>query len=1436
MAMNDLNFMFFGLRRSGQHAVINWVAAHFDEPVWFFNNIKDFSNPKPISNDTDTTLQFYVRSPKTIPRVWSIPKKVLFQSYEDKPIDNLDFASNARVTGSSGKTICVIVLRDIFNMVASRLSHPNSHDLEPWLRQRWIQYAREAIGETNYLPNMVFVNYNLWFNSEPYRRDLEKKMGLRSTDKGINLVFGAGSSSFSGFKYNGKAQEMKVRERWKFYENDKNYVSFFQGVPRLWELNDALFGKIAEPLRLGAPDAISPKPRGNVKIRFVLTICSDNTPIGGVKQIYRQVDVLRKNGYDAAVIHGKENFRCSWFENDTVVVGMNDEVESGDYVVLPEVLPSVPKIKGIENSNIVVYAQNPFNVPTGFGGVSKFREFYRDRVQGVMCVSQHSVERLSSLLPENKIYRILHSLDRPPFGLSECPKEKRIAYMPRRTKGSIEAVLTIVRQTGLLEGWRIDAIDGKSEAEVAAIMQKSMIFISGSFREGFGLPPAEAMACGCVVVGWTGGGGQEFMLPGISYPVPDGDELACADALKTILSQPFDTLVETGKMASEYIRKTYSSNKEERSILEAWSGITSNSIDRKSIFPLKNVAAFVSTYDEGPYLEYALKWLSPRVGRIYVIESKTTFAEGKSLLDERMTKKIVDRVGQGGVKNISYHVIDGAPDQNPLIKEAHERNQAIEIMERDGYEWVWIVDPDEFYTDQEADQLWTWFFDVFRKHPDICGAKCSMQIYWRSMKWIINPSENYEPNIIIKSSCRIASSRHLILKQQRMMVSAPRNICTIHHYSWAHTPEYAKRKLSIWGHAKEIVPNWYNRVFMSWSPGCEIKNLHPVIPETHQKAVRAECPMPEALKDHPYNSVEVIGADRKRIKAVILNHNTSESCDRLYEQLHGCFDDVEVFDSGSDCDKIPIHMGRKLPNVYWTGGWNEILKTCSDYDAVWMLGGDIELKSSPEKYREAIEASLPFGCWSPCIDGRAKPFMQAGNYRHGQPKQVRNIEGMALALSGEVMRTVKRLPEGSNGYGQDLWLCLKAREMGLGNIIDGRVSVYHPEARGYDDKEFHDQMEAVFGKMYGPDFRRTAFQYDDRYEHNLMEDMEPRPKVQANKPFTIVTVDNGWGYPDFVRISSCLPDARKIIMTKGVAGIPTREGVDVIPYDKGLSVLLSEADAALFPKVGSATKNDLLRLMRAGVPCVIHKEFSKGLTAKYLYDTAPDAEKWLLKIRDNPELRFREISKLVRGTDGSIRVSVITPTWNRDPKIIKRCIDAMRLQTEKNWEQLICSNGTEEHQARQLVEAMNDSRVKYRHLDHSTSSTDFGNSARVAMIKEAQGEFVAFCDDDNIYLPNFLEAMLSRLTCEPDADFAVCDIMHFGPLNESEVGAPPMILKGEPVKLYHIDPLQVMVKTSVMQEAGWDVETGYLSDGVTLENLGKGHNHLKVDKLLGVHL
>jgi glycosyltransferase involved in cell wall biosynthesis len=107
--------------------------------------------------------------------------------------------------------------------------------------------------------------------------------------------------------------------------------------------------------------------------------------------------------------------------------------------------------------------------------------------------------------------------------------------MPRKRPCDAASVLGLLKLRSALDGWDIVAIDGRSEAETADLLRTAKLFLSFSLREGFGLPPVEALACGCTVVGFHGFGGREYFLPPFAITVEDGDIAAFARTVEAAI-------------------------------------------------------------------------------------------------------------------------------------------------------------------------------------------------------------------------------------------------------------------------------------------------------------------------------------------------------------------------------------------------------------------------------------------------------------------------------------------------------------------------------------------------------------------------------------------------------------------------------------------------------------------------------------------------------------------------------------------------------------------------------------------------------------------------------------------------------------------------------------------------------------------------------------
>lgn len=290
-----------------------------------------------------------------------------------------------------------------------------------------------------------------------------------------------------------------------------------------------------------------------------------DVPSGGVRVIYRHVDLLNHAGIPACVLHRRPGFRCTWFANDTRVASSQDTlVGPDDLVVIGEL--AVPLLRDLEpGTRFVVFNQNPHltwqRVPEAL--VARYTS--SPDLAAIVVVSQHSLEMVSYAAPAAKVVRVHNSIDPGLFSLAEDPPAKRIAYMPRGGRDEVQQVLSMLRARGTLADWEVVALEGMSEREVATTLRSTRVFLSFAYHEGFGLPAAEAMACGAYAVGFHGFAGREYLRPELSAPVEPGDVLAMAQAVERVIDQETREpgwCRARGKLAARFIASEYAPARE----------------------------------------------------------------------------------------------------------------------------------------------------------------------------------------------------------------------------------------------------------------------------------------------------------------------------------------------------------------------------------------------------------------------------------------------------------------------------------------------------------------------------------------------------------------------------------------------------------------------------------------------------------------------------------------------------------------------------------------------------------------------------------------------------------------------------------------------------------------------------------------------------------
>lgn len=246
-------------------------------------------------------------------------------------------------------------------------------------------------------------------------------------------------------------------------------------------------------------------------------------PSGGVLTIYRHADILNDAGIESVVVHQQVGYRPNWFENRrTRVCYPPIDIRPHDVVVLPEIegpaiatmAPSVKK---------VIFNQNPYYSFRGYplGPSEVVNPYTHPEVLGTITVSQDALDYLRYASPDATVMRVRPAID--PSLFHEGPKKRQIAFMPRKQPQDAQQIIQILRSRNALSGYTTVSIDGLSRTQTAAVLRESAIYLSFGFPEGFGLPAAEAMACGCAVVGYHGGGGKEYFTPDNGFPVAVGE-------------------------------------------------------------------------------------------------------------------------------------------------------------------------------------------------------------------------------------------------------------------------------------------------------------------------------------------------------------------------------------------------------------------------------------------------------------------------------------------------------------------------------------------------------------------------------------------------------------------------------------------------------------------------------------------------------------------------------------------------------------------------------------------------------------------------------------------------------------------------------------------------------------------------------------------------
>jgi len=162
---------------------------------------------------------------------------------------------------SKDKLLCVLLIRDYLNWLASyaimvhetfldhpewnESDHPEENEVIKVIIGNWEDIVKEYYGVTNYIPNVVKVNYDQFFVDVDYRKNICKQIGAEFNDDRLNIITTqGGGSSFDRLDYQSKAQSMNPFNRYEEIletEYRDHYLNLLKSNPSALDLYEKYF-------------------------------------------------------------------------------------------------------------------------------------------------------------------------------------------------------------------------------------------------------------------------------------------------------------------------------------------------------------------------------------------------------------------------------------------------------------------------------------------------------------------------------------------------------------------------------------------------------------------------------------------------------------------------------------------------------------------------------------------------------------------------------------------------------------------------------------------------------------------------------------------------------------------------------------------------------------------------------------------------------------------------------------------------------------------------------------------------------------------------------------------------------------------------------------------------------------------------------------------
>ncbi len=214
------------------------------------------------------------------------------------------------------------------------------------------------------------------------------------------------------------------------------------------------------------------------------------------------------------------------------------------------------------------------------------------------------------------------------------------------------------------------------------------------------------------------------------------------------------------------------------------------------------------------------------------------------------------------------------------------------------------------------------------------------------------------------------------------------------------------------------------------------------------------------------------------------------------------------------------------------------------------------------------------------------------------------------------------------------------------------------------------------------------------------------------------------------------------------------------------------------------------------------------------------------------------------------RVSVIIPTYNRR-MYLGECVESVMSQTYKEFEIIIVDDNSTDNTYSFVQELIQKYGCRIRYL--SNTSPKGSGPARNIGLQNAQGEYIAFLDSDDLWDKDNLKVKTGILDSNPSIDGILSDSAFFGKVEDGYMSAPyikqlfqdrfwdkidgtfsiarlsmvPFLLeRGSPFRIQSLILRKgVLSRVGLFNESYWD-DADYIIRCICIGKIGYVHNKL----------